>query len=385
MPYFDSNATAPLHPVAREAWLQASAETWQNPGGPYREGARAQARLADLRERLAELLGCGPEQVVFTSGASEADNAVIAGVKAESGPNDRIAVSRTEHPAVLEAARFHWGNCISWLDVDASGRIEEDALRHTLGTDHPRLTCIMAANNETGVLAPVERIAELCLAAESPFLCDATQWIGKLPLSALRTADFLVGGAHKFGGPKGVGFLRLPSRGSLPSWVRGGKQENGHRAGTENIPSVAAMVEVLAHLTVESLPLVADQERARREFESRLKEAVPGIRIVAEDAERLWNTVSVIMPRGDNSWWAQKLDRRGFQVATGSACSSGDAVPSSVLAAQGIPSAEARRMVRLSAGWTTTPADWSELEKTLADLAAEQAAPPVIRIVDPNA
>lgn len=384
MPYFDFNATAPLHPVAREAWLKASAETWQNPGGPYRDGARAQARLAHLRERMADLLGAHPDQVVFTSGATEADNAVLAGVKAASGAHERIAVSRTEHPAVLEAAHFHWEDRVSWLEVDRSGQVDEDALREILGSVQPRLTCVMAANNETGVLAPVERIAAICRSGGSPYLCDATQWIGKLSTAALETVDYLVGGAHKFGGPKGVGFLRLPSGGSLASWIRGGRQENGHRAGTENIPSVAAMVEVLTHLTTEALPRVAEKEQMRREFEARVKVAVPGLRVVGEDAERLWNTVSVIMPRGDNSWWARRLDARGFQVATGSACSSGDAVPSHVLQAQGIEAAEARRMVRLSAGWSTTPADWADLEKTLAELAIEQSAPPVVRIVDPG-
>lgn len=385
MPYFDYNATAPLHPVAREAWLRASAEAWQNPGGPYREGARAHARLAHMRERLADLLGCGAEQVVFTSGASEADNAVIAGVRAMSGPEDRIVVSRTEHPAVLEAARFHWGERITWLEVDPSGRIDEGHLRQTLASVAPVLTCIMAANNETGVLAAVDRLAKICREEGSPLLCDATQWIGKLPLAGLAKPDYLVGGAHKFGGPKGVGFLRLPVQGHLPPWLRGGKQENGHRAGTENISSIAAMVEVLAHLTAEVLPGFEAREVIRSGFEQQIRQAIPGLRVVAEDAERLWNTVAIILPSGDNAWWARKLDARGFQVATGSACSSGEAAPSHVLDAQRITPAEARRMVRISAGWATTPADWNELAKTLADLAVEQAAAPVIRIVDPNA
>ncbi|MEZ5277671.1 MAG: cysteine desulfurase family protein [Opitutaceae bacterium] len=382
MAYFDFNATAPLHPVARETWLKTSADAWQNPGSPYRAGARAHARLVESRECLAGLLDCGPERIVFTSGATESDNTVIASVASVSGQNDRIAVSPTEHPAVLEAADRFWGDRVIWLRVDGAGRIDEAHLEEVLVGFRPRLTCIMAANNETGVVAPVVRLAELCRRHGSLMLCDATQWIGKRPLENLRLPDFLVGGAHKFGGPKGVGFLRLPKEGQFSSLIRGGRQENGHRAGTENIPSVAAMTAVLSHLKEEWDCGIPAREETRRDFESSLKGKVPGVCIVSEDAERLWNTVSVIMPHGENTWWARKLDAKDFQVGTGSACSTGEAGPSHVMKAQNIPPDQARRMVRLSSGWSTGPEDWRDLAVLIAELAAEQAAGPVIRIVN---
>ncbi len=384
MPYFDCNATVPLHPVARAAWLEASDTAGLNPGGPYRAAARVHARLDDARERMAVLLGARPDRVVFTSGATESINTVIAGMVPGSGPDDRVAITATEHPAVRSAAGFFWGERVIELGVDGLGRLDSGELARRLLTDRPRLACIMAANNETGVVTAVEACVEACRAAGVPMLCDATQWVGKLPTSKLEGTDFLVGGAHKFGGPKGIGFLRLPAGGSLPPLIQGGGQEGGHRAGTENVPSILAMVAVLEHIANECLPEISGREVMRAAFEEKLKSGLPGVRIVGEGADRLWNTVSVILPGGDNGWWVQKLDQRGFEVSTGSACASGHDTASHVLTAHGLTAAEARRTLRLSASWGTEAADWEALGDAMVSLAAEQTASPVIRVVDPE-
>ena len=384
MPYFDHNATSPLHPVAREAWLEASTQAWHNPGGLYRSGARAHALLEEARERLADLLHCRPDQVVFTSGATESANAVIRMMAAGASASDRIAVSPTEHPAVLDAANAFWGGRIIGLQVDRAGRVDEEHLRAVVRTDRPRLTCVMAANNETGVLAAVERVAAVCREAASPLLCDATQWFGRMLPDRLRDGDFLVGGAHKFGGPRGVGFLRLAAGRGIGGWLHGGGQEGGRRAGTENLPSILSMVAVLEHLTTHELQGSGSREVIRRTFEAELKASIPSIRIVGEEADRLWNTVSVILPAGENSRWVARLDRLGFEVSTGSACATGAEAPSHVLGALGLEPTEARRVIRISSGWSTKPEDWEALRAALAGLVAEEGNSPVVRIIDPG-
>lgn len=384
MPYFDHNATTPLHPVAREAWLRASDQAWQNPGGPYRSAARVHARFEHARERLVGVLGARPDQIVFTSGATEANNAVIALSAMRYSEDERIAVSPTEHPSVLEVARRHWGERTVSLKVDASGGIDEDHLSLVLSGRRVRLVCVMAANNETGVLAPIGRIAALCRDAGARLLCDATQWIGKLPMESLPGADYLVGGAHKYGGPKGVGFVRIPADGELFSWISGGEQEMGHRAGTENYPSIEAMIALLIHREESMAAGMAERIELKCVFEKALLEKIPGTRILGREGERLWNTVSAVMPVGDNMRWVQKLDRLGFEVSTGSACASGNDAPSHVLGAMGLGAEEARRTLRISAGWETTADEWEGLLEAMVTVSIEQAAAPVIRVVNPE-
>jgi len=383
MPFFDHNATAPLHPVARAAWLAASDDGWQNPGAPYRSSARVHARLEDARKRMADTLGASPDRIVFTSGATESNNAAIAFAASGAGADDVIAVSPTEHPSVIEAARHHWGGRVVWLRVDRAGGVDPDHLLDLLRRQRPRLVCIMAANNETGVLAPIGRLASLCQEAGASLLCDATQWLGKLPVDTLTGADFLTGSGHKFGAPKGVGFVRIPPGGGF-SWMRGGHQENGHRAGTENIPSIEAMVVLLEHLAETALPHRERAEEMKRRFEDRLALRIPGSRVLGPAAERLWNTVSVVMPEGENGRWVRKLDRLGFEVSTGSACASGSDAPSHVLAAMEIPAPEARRTLRISSGWETDREDWSGLEEAMVEVSTGLASAPVVRITTPR-
>ncbi|RKX28136.1 MAG: cysteine desulfurase [Verrucomicrobia bacterium] len=384
MPYFDHNATTPLHLVAREAWLLASDHAWQNPGGPYRSAARVHARFESARERLAGVLGSRPDQIVFTSGATEANNAVIALLAAQNSEGECIAVSPTEHPSVLEAARRHWGERTVSLRVDASGRLDEGHLSLVLTERRVRLVCVMAANNETGVLAPIERIASLCRDAGARLLCDVTQWIGKLAMEPLRGADYLVGGAHKYGGPKGVGFVRIPADGELFSWICGGEQEMGHRAGTENYPSIEAMIALLIHREESFAAEIAERIEMKRVFEKAILKRIPGTRILGREGERLWNTVSALMPVGDNMRWVRKLDRLGFEVSTGSACASGTDAPSHVLAAMGLRAEEARRTLRISSGWETTTDEWEGLLEAMVTVSIEQVAPRVIRVVNPE-
>jgi cysteine desulfurase len=392
VPYFDHNATTPLAAAAREAWLRVQDEAWQNPAGLYGAGARVKVRLEAAREQLASLLGCAPTRVVFTSGATEGANAVCAHLARTLPPGALVAVNRTEHPCVLEAAKFFLGERVIWLEVDRHGVIAMGPLEKlmTAGGLSTRSTSsgqvsspqassgqavgavvVMAANNETGVLQPWRELARLCRRHHAAFFCDASQWLGKLPVAGLGKADCVIGSAHKFGGPKGVGFVLVAEGAQDFHAQQGGGQEHGHRAGTENFPGVAAMVASLAEAETKKVLLETERLRWREAFERAVSTALPGVRVVGAGAERLWNTVSLILPHGENTRWVARLDKRGFQVSTGSACATAKEGPSHVLAAMGYSPEEARRVIRASAGWETAETDWTKLAQALAEVSAE--------------
>jgi cysteine desulfurase len=385
VPCFDHNATTPLAPAAREAWLRAQDEAWQNPSGLYRGGARVKVRLDAAREQLAQLLGCTTERVVFNSGATEGANAVCAYLARTLPPGVLVAVNRTEHPCVLEAAKFFLGARTVWLEVDRHGVVSAGQLEKLLASSGPSTdsahstnpgqgigaVVVMAANNETGVLQPWRELARLCRRHRTAFFCDASQWLGKLPAAGLGEADWVIGSAHKFGGPKGVGFVLVAEGAQNFHAQYGGGQEHGHRAGTENFAGVAAMAAAIIEAETKKVLLETERLRWRETFERALPAVLPGVRVVGAGAERLWNTVSLILPHGENTRWVSRLDKRGFQVSTGSACATAKEGPSHVLAAMGCPPEEARRVIRASAGWETAETDWQKLVPALAEVCAE--------------
>ncbi len=370
MPYFDHNATTPLAPAARAAWLRAQDEAWHNPSSLHRPGARARLKLDAVRESLAVLLECDAKRLVFTSGATEGAGAVLAHWAATLPADATVAINPTEHPCALAAAGKCFAGRLHWLSVDRDGLISLDALRAALASG-VRGVVVMAANNETGVLQPWTRIAELCRSAGVPFLCDASQWLGKLPAGGFGSAGWVIGAGHKFGGPKGTGFVQLP--GEEPGFQArlGGAQEHGHRAGTEDLAGAAAMVSALAEAERNFMILESERVRWRESFERAILAAVPGTRVVAAEAERLWNTVALIMPFGENTRWVARLDKHDVQVSTGSACAAGKDGPSHVLAALGVPPEKARRVIRVSSGWSTSEAEWQALPAVFHAVAAE--------------
>ncbi len=362
MRYFDHNATHPLSATAREAWLDATERFIGNPSSPHRLGDRADRALNEARERLAGWLGCAAHEIVWTSGATESNNMALAHLAARTG---EVLVSAVEHPCVMESARRHFAGRVRTIPVCHAGVIEFDALP----AGEIAAVVAMAANNETGVLQPWREVLAWCRERGVPMLCDAAQWIGKLPSAGLGACDFVSGCAHKFGGPPGVGFLKCPAE--TQALIVGGPQEDGRRAGTENVPGVLAMIAELAER--ESMCAV---ESLRDHFLARLRERLPALRVVGEGATRLWNTVSVIMPeaRDCRQRWVVKLDKLGFAVSTGSACASGKEQPSHVLSAMGFTPEEAGRALRFSSGWETTREDWDALLDALVQAVRELAA-----------
>jgi cysteine desulfurase len=254
--------------------------------------------------------------------------------------------------------------------------IDLDWLSHELADRRPGVVAVMAANNETGVLQSWREAGAMCRQYAVPFFCDAAQWIGKLPAAGLGECDFVSGAAHKFGGPRGVGFLKCPAKGRVEPLLLGGPQEEGRRAGTENVAGVLAMI---AALEVRERQLAANEHRARESsrdaFVNDMLAALPGAELVGADQPRLWNTVSALMPEADcRQRWVVKLDKLGFAVSTGSACSSGKEAPSHVLSAMGFSPADTGRVLRFSAGWETTREDWSRLLEGLKQVAAGMQA-----------
>lgn len=357
--YFDHNATTALLPEAREAWLRASEKHWHNPSSLYRDAGVASQKLESARERLGALIGVEAERIVFTSGATESNNALFASLPADQV----ITISSIEHPSVRMAAR----NLIE-VPVNANGVVEPDTVKSIIASKRPSLVSVMAANNESGALQPWREIAAICREHDVPFHTDAAQWIGKLDASNLGECDFITGSAHKFGGPKGCGYLVLPSEDSRLTFLRGGPQENGRRAGTENYPAVEAMVTALEIITPRLREIEIEQSRRRDDFIAALRERFGNLRIISEFSPRLWNSVLMVMPAHHNLKWLTGLSRRGFSISTGSACSSGKEGSSVVVTALGANADELRRVVRISGGWDTTAEDWQALASAFGEV-----------------
>ena len=360
MVYFDANATTPLFAQAKQAWQDASAQAWANPSSLHRAGSKVHAKLEIARETFAELLQCSKGNIIFNSGATEGVNTLFA-FFARAYPNKKILISAIEHPCVYEAAKKHFASKVLLAPVDGNGLVDLNFIKKAFVQEELNLVSVMAANNETGVCQPWEEIALLCKEGGVAFHCDAVQWMGKLPLEGFSRVDFLSVSAHKLGGPKGIGFLKISgNRGPMGLQV-GGLQEGGHRAGTENYPAVASFLRAFQYVYENQLKVASGWQAGRKAFESRLLETIPDIKIHAFDSTRLPNTSSITFPKFENHCFVHGLDALGFEISTGSACSTGKEGPSVVLKAMGLSDQLARQTVRVSAGFEITMEDWISL------------------------
>lgn len=370
MRYFDYNATSPLAPVARKALLEAD-QFWYNPSSPYRAAMAVRSAIENKRLRLSVLLQCKPERIVFTSGATEANNSVLA-YHAKKGYS--IAISAIEHSSVYEPATKLYNATV--LPVTSRGNLDMEALESNQDT----FVSVMAANNETGVRQPLNAVFEHCTARGKVFHCDATQVVGKYSFRQLINIPWVSASAHKFGGPKGCGFLLIPETEVDDFHVlMGGGHENGHRAGTEDYASIAAMVEALEDAVVRH-----GTKEGRNTFITFIKEHVPGVIVHGEEVPRLWNTVNIALPVYRQHRWINRLDRAGFLVSAGSACSTGKSGGSHVLKAMDVADDVIDRSIRISSGHATTVEDWLALGKAIVqiweDLQKESASSDVIQI-----
>ena len=356
--YFDHNATTPLCEAAKAAWISASEAHWYNPSSPYRSAAAVKVRYEAARESLARHFGVSPERVIFTSGATESNNAVIRHWARSLSSDACVGINPTEHPSVINAAKALFGSRVVWLPLSKSGLVDMDALFGHIESGTLAAVSVMAANNETGVIQPWQAIADLCAKAQIPYHCDAAQWVGKLPVQGLSACTYVTACAHKFGGPKGVGFMLLPEGAVDFRLLEGGEQEVAHRAGTEDVASVLAMSAALEHSNSGNV-------EARDVFIEQIVKAIPGVALIGAGTDRLWNTVSMSMPRHQSVRWIRALEKAGFLLSSGSACSTGKTGVSEVLLTMGIDPAVAGRVLRISAGVETTAEDWKALSDAL--------------------
>ena len=358
MRYFDHNATTPLCEAAKAAWISASEAQWLNPSSPYRSAAAVKVRYEAARESLARHFGVSPERVIFTSGATESNNAVIRYWARSLSSDACVGINPTEHPSVIAVARALLGSRVVWLPLSKGGVVDMDTLRGRIESGTLAAVSVMAANNETGVIQPWQAIADLCAEAQIPYHCDAAQWVGKLPVEGLSACAYVTACGHKFGGPKGVGFMLLPEGVVDFRLLDGGEQEAAHRAGTEDVAGVFAMSAALEN----SRPGKAE---ARDAFIEQIVQAIPGVALIGAGTDRLWNTVSMSMPRHQSVRWIRALEKAGFLLSAGSACSTGKTSISEVLLALGVDAVIAGRVLRISAGAETTAEDWQALADAL--------------------
>jgi cysteine desulfurase len=366
--YFDANASLPLSAAAREAWIETNQRCWANPSAAYRLSAAARNCLDDCRTQWAAWFQCNEERVVFTSGATESANGVMRGLISRARASQPIGVFSAEHAAVRECAAAADPSLIHWLPCQQNGGIDIDFVADWLARTRPLALVVMAANNESGVVQPWRTLAALCTGHDVRFVCDAVQWLGKQPLAGLADCDWVFGSGHKFGGPKGVGVMLRPTAGPDCRLLQGGPQEHGLRAGTENVAGIAAMTAAYAALAnnggwggCDSAPLVASLD------------AVWGDRWqpIAAGGDVLGNTLLAAMPQHAAPRWIARLDRHGFSVGSGAACSSGRGGLSPVLQAMGIAPEVARRTLRFSAPPRTTAETWQALGAALIAVGEE--------------
>jgi cysteine desulfurase len=359
--YFDWNATTPLRPQARQAFLDAVGRAG-NPSSVHAEGRAARRLVEEAREQVAALLGAQPAAVTFTSSGTEANMLALSPAietDAQKRPRDRLLLSAVEHTSVRAGGRFA-RDAIEEIAVDGCGRVELAVLNEALSRCARPLVSVMLANNETGVIAPVADVAAAVHAAGGLVHVDAVQAAGRLAfdIGALG-ADLVTFSAHKIGGPKGVGAL-VRAREDLhfaDPLIRGGGQERGLRAGTENVAGIAAFGAAVAVVRTERAAEIAHMRGLRDRLEEELSAISPRAVIFGAGAERLPNTTLFAVEGIKAETAIIALDLEGVAVSSGAACSSGKVAPSHVLAAMGVSPALARGALRVSLGWETTQAD----------------------------
>ena len=384
MIYLDHNASTPVRPEVAEAMQAVLAGLYANPSSLHREGQRARAAVERAREHVAALVHAQPDEVVFTSGGTEADHAGLIGAAWALEPQGRrVALAPIEHHAVHGAAAVlaRSGFETVHLPVLAEGWVPPAA--HEAQPPGTTVVAAMLANNETGVLQPVAEIARRAHERGLRVLCDAVQAAGKVPVDIeVLGADYLVISAHKLGGPKGVGALVVRRGAPCEPLLRGSGHERGRRGGTENVPGIVGFglaAELAARdQRAEAVRLLA----LRQQLEAGLTAAVPGVVVHGARSPRLPNTVNASFPGARSDHLLMALDARDVAVSAGAACASGAVEPSPVLTAMGVPRELAVCALRFSLGRTTTEGD---VEQALAAIgeavraARGAAVPPVTK------
>jgi len=348
--YVDNNATTKVSPEVLEEMLPYFSELYGNPSSMHFFGGQVQKKVNEAREKVADLLGADPSEIVFTSCGTESDNAAILGTL-DSYPEKRhLITSRVEHPAVGNVSTYlgRKGYRVTELSVDREGRLDLDELRESF-TDETALVTIMYANNETGVIFPIEEIGEIVKAKGISFHTDAVQTVGKIPINQKKSrVDMLSLSGHKLHAPKGIGVLYIRKGTKFSPFMIGGHQEKGRRGGTENVPYIIGLGKACElakkHLDEENTRI----KTLRDYLEAKILEKIPNTLINGDPLNRLPNTVSVSFEYVEGESILLLLSDLGICASSGSACTSGSLEPSHVLRAMGVPFTAAHGSIRFS-------------------------------------
>jgi cysteine desulfurase len=355
--YLDNNATTPVLPAVLEAMQPYFGERFGNASSIHHHGQQTRAAVERARESVAALLGCRPSEVVFTGGGTEADNLAIFGV---TKGGQHVISSTIEHHAVLNSCKHleDSGCDVTYVSVDGRGLVDPDDVRRALRPD-TRLITIMTANNETGVLQPVEEIGKIATEADVYFHTDAVQAAAKIAMDIKRVGcDLLSISGHKMNAPQGVGALYVRQGTSMRPMLYGGSHERSRRAGTENVPAIVALGKA-AEIAREAFVRgdLETMSRMRDGFEQTILREVESAGVNGLGAPRVPNTSSIYFDCIEGEALVIALDLKGLAVSTGAACSSGAIEPSHVLTAMGMPRERARGSLRFSLGKQNTPED----------------------------
>lgn len=348
--YFDNNATTRVADEVYAAMEPYFRDYYGNPSSMHTFGGQVGIKIREARENVARLLGCDPSEIIFTSCGTESDSTAILGTLAAVPQRRKVITTRVEHPAVLTVCRELEGRgyTVIELSVDKLGRLDLDELEHHLD-DETALVTIMSANNETGVIFPIERIAEMVTSRGITFHTDAVQIVGKIPLNLAKSRINLLSlSGHKFHAPKGVGVLYVKKGTRISPLLAGGHQEGGRRAGTENVPGIIGLGKA-CELAFQYMDDENTRVKALRDkLESRILEACSDSQINGDVSARLPNTTNISFEFIEGEAILLLLDRFGICASSGSACTSGSLEPSHVLRAMGVPFTAAHGSVRFS-------------------------------------
>ena len=350
--YFDNNATTQVAPEVRDVMLPFFCELYGNPSSMHAFGGQVAQFVDRAREEVARFINAEPDEIIFTSCATESDNAAIRGTAEYFGKDLKVITTAVEHPAVLQPCRRlkALGHEVVELGVDTLGNLDLDQLRHELASAKGKaLVSIMYANNETGVVFPMDEIAALCKEQGAILHTDAVQVAGKIPVDVKKTpVDMLSMSGHKFHAPKGVGIFYIRRGTKVKPFLLGGHQERSRRAGTENVPYIIGLAKAceLARLGMakEAVSVAAMRDR----LEAGLLAACPNVRVNGDPARRLPNTLNVSFEYIEGEAIAYHLSDLGICISTGSACASGSLDPSHVIRAMGVPFTAIHGSVRFS-------------------------------------
>ena len=365
--FLDHNATTPLHDEVVQAMLPILQSGIGNPSSLHRYGRLQKDVIEKAREQVAQLVDAHPDEVIFTSGGTEANNLLIQGAVA-SGQVKRMAVSAIEHMSLLEPAANLGDNCaVDYIAVTNKGMVTPETLEQAVKTD-TRLVSVMAANNETGVIQDIAELVSALSGRDIWFHTDASQAAGKIDISFANTGvNAMTLSSHKIYGPMGAGALVVDKRLPIKPLLTGGSQERKLRAGTENVVAIAGFGAAAELAHKEMSERASHVFELRRQLEQGLA-AMPAITVFAQDVERLPNTLQFGVKGFDGETLLMQLDRMGIAVSSGSACTSGKTEPSHVLKAMGVPEDLALSAVRVSFGKDNTSADVTKLLSALTEI-----------------